>query len=573
MTAACTLLLALSALLLRANDAPKDWLTRLMDRLFGWFFRGFDAVFHRSAHGYTGAVRRLLKVKTLVLVVYAGLLWVTWQAFQVVPSGFIPSQDKQYLIGFAQLPDGASLDRTERVLRQMTDIALATPGVDNAVGFPGLSINGFMNAPNAALMFVGLDEFDARRSPDLSGPAINGRINMQMGAIQDAFIAFFTPPPVDGLGAIGGFKLQLEDQAGLGDEAMYQALQGVLMQAWQTPELAGVFSSYQINVPQLNAAIDREKAKQMGVDLNELFSTLQIYLGSLYVNDFNRFGKTYRVVVQADAQYRSDAEDIAQLKTRSASGEMVPLGAVLDVKQAFGPDRAMRYNAFPSADVNGAPAPGVSSGQARAVMERLLEEHLPRGISFEWTELTYQELLAGNTGVLVYPLVTLLVMLVLAALYESFRLPLAIILIVPLCMLFAIGGVWYTGGDKNIFTQIALFVLMGLACKNAILIVEFARELEIHDPTIGPVKAALEACRLRLRPILMTSIAFIMGVLPLVLSSGAGAEMRHAMGVAVFSGMLGVTLFGLFLTPVFYVLLAKRPPPPPVVQAPEERGA
>jgi multidrug efflux pump len=396
---------------------------------------------------------------------------------------------------------------------------------------------------------------------------------MQMGAIQDAFVMFFTPPPVDGLGAIGGFKLQLEDQAGLGDEAMYQAVQAVQMKAWQTPELAGVFSSYQINVPQLNAAIDREKAKQMGVDLNELFSTLQIYLGSLYVNDFNRFGKTYRVVVQADAQYRSDAEDIAQLKTRSSTGEMVPLGAVLDVRQAFGPDRAMRYNAFPSADINGAPAPGVSSGQARAVMERLLNDILPRGISFEWTELTYQEILAGNTAVLVYPLVALLVMLVLAALYESFRLPLAIILIVPLCMLFAIGGVWYTGGDKNIFTQIALFVLMGLACKNAILIVEFARELEIHDPTIGPVKAALEACRLRLRPILMTSIAFIMGVLPLVLSSGAGAEMRHAMGVAVFSGMIGVTLFGLFLTPVFYVLLAKRPPPPPVVQAPEERGA
>jgi multidrug efflux pump len=568
-----TLSPALAAILLRGKDAPKDLPTRAMDGLFGWFFRGFDAVFHRGAHGYACAVRRLLRVKTLVVLVYAGLLWVTWQAFQIVPSGFIPSQDKQYLIGFAQLPDGASLDRTERVLRQMTDIALATPGVDNAVGFPGLSINGFMNAPNAALMFIGLDDFDERTSPELSGPALANRINMQMGGIQDAFIAFFTPPPVDGLGAIGGFKLQLEDQAGLGDEAMYQALQGVLMQAWQTPELAGVFSSYQINVPQLHAAIDREKAKQLGIDLNELFSTLQIYLGSLYVNDFNRFGKTYRVVVQADAAYRSQAEDIARLETRTRDGRMVPLGAVLDVEQAFGPDRAMRYNAFPSADINGAAAPGVSSGQARAIMERLLETNLPRGIGFEWTELTYQEILAGNTGVFIYPLVALLVMLVLAALYESFRLPLAIILIVPLCMLFAIAGVWYTGGDKNIFTQIALFVLMGLACKNAILIVEFARELEIHDPTIGPVKAALEACRLRLRPILMTSIAFIMGVLPLVLSSGAGAEMRYAMGVAVFAGMVGVTLFGLFLTPVFYVLLAKRPPPPPVVQAPEERGA
>jgi len=565
-----TLSPALAALLLRGHDAPKDWLTRTMDALFGWFFRAFDAVFQRSGFAYTCAVRRLLRVKTLVVIVYVGLLWVTWQAFQWVPSGFIPSQDKQYLIGFAQLPDGASLDRTEQVLRKMTDIVLATPGVENAVGFPGLSINGFMNAPNAALMFVGLDAFDKRTTPELSGPALAQQVNIQMGGIQDAFIAFFTPPPVDGLGTIGGFKLQLEDQAGLGDEAMYQALQGVLMKAWQTPELAGVFSSYQINVPQLNAAIDREKAKQMGIDLNDLFSTLQIYLGSLYVNDFNRFGKTYRVVVQADAQYRSRAEDIAQLKTRNAAGEMVPLGAVLDVEQAFGPDRAIRYNAFPSADINGAAAPGVSSGQARTVMEGLLRDTLPRGIAFEWTELTYQEILAGNTAVLVYPLCALLVMLVLAALYESFRLPLAIILIVPLCMLFAILGVWYTGGDKNIFTQIALFVLMGLACKNAILIVEFARELEIHDPTIGPVKAALEACRLRLRPILMTSIAFIMGVLPLVLSSGAGAEMRHAMGVAVFSGMLGVTLFGLFLTPVFYVLLSKRPPQPPVATMTEE---
>ena len=326
------------------------------------------------------------------------------------------------------------------------------------------------------------------------------------------------------------------------------------MKAWQTPQLAGVFSSYQINVPQLNAAIDREKAKQMGVNLNELFATMQIYLGSLYVNDFNRFGKTYRVVVQADGQYRHQAEDVAQLKTRNAQGEMVPLGALVKMQPSFGPDRALRYNAFPSADINGAAAPGVSSGEARAKMEEILRETLPRGIAYEWTELTYQEILAGNSAVLVYPLCALLVMLVLAALYESFRLPLAIILIVPLCLLFAIGGVMYTGGDKNIFTQIALFVLMGLACKNAILIVEFARERELHDPSIGPVKAALEACRMRLRPILMTSIAFIMGVLPLVLSQGAGAEMRRAMGIAVFSGMVGVTLFGLFLTPVFYVL-------------------
>jgi len=493
------------------------------------------------------------------VLVYGGLLWVTFHAFQLVPGGFIPPPDKQYLVGFALLPDGASLERTDKITRQMTEIAQKTPGVQNVVSFPGLSINGFMNASNASLLFINLDEFENRRTPELSAPAIAGEINKRFAGIQGAFIAFFTPPPVEGLGTIGGFKLQLEDQAGLGDQVLYQSLQAALMKAWQTPELVGVFSSYQINVPQLNAVIDREKAKQLGVNLNDLFSTMQIYLGSLYVNDFNRFGKTYRVVVQADGSYRDNAEDIAQLKTRNTRGEMVPLGALLKMEPSFGPDRALRYNAFPSADLNGAPAPGVSSGQARAKMEEILRETLPRGITYEWTELTYQEILAGNTAVLVYPLCALLVMLVLAALYESFRLPLAIILIVPLCLLFAIGGVLLTGGDNNIFTQIALFVLMGLACKNAILIVEFARELEINEPGIGPVKAALEACRLRLRPILMTSIAFIMGVLPLVLSSGAGAEMRQAMGIAVFSGMLGVTIFGLFLTPVFYVLLAKRP--------------
>ena len=553
-----TLSPALAALLLRGHDAPKDWLTRAMDAAFGWFFRGFDYVFRRSANGYTWVIARFLRVKFLLVLVYGGLLWVTFHAFQLVPGGFIPPPDKQYLVGFALLPDGASLERTDKITRQMTEIAQKTPGVQNVVSFPGLSINGFMNASNASLLFINLDEFENRRTPELSAPAIAGEINKRFAGIQGAFIAFFTPPPVEGLGTIGGFKLQLEDQAGLGDQVLYQSLQAALMKAWQTPELVGVFSSYQINVPQLNAVIDREKAKQLGVNLNDLFSTMQIYLGSLYVNDFNRFGKTYRVVVQADGSYRDNAEDIAQLKTRNTRGEMVPLGALLKMEPSFGPDRALRYNAFPSADLNGAPAPGVSSGQARAKMEEILRETLPRGITYEWTELTYQEILAGNTAVLVYPLCALLVMLVLAALYESFRLPLAIILIVPLCLLFAIGGVLLTGGDNNIFTQIALFVLMGLACKNAILIVEFARELEINEPGIGPVKAALEACRLRLRPILMTSIAFIMGVLPLVLSSGAGAEMRQAMGIAVFSGMLGVTLFGLFLTPVFYVLLAKR---------------
>ena len=555
-----TLSPALAAALLRGHDAPKDAVTRVLDAAFGWLFRAFDTLFRNVARGYVRAVRRVLGFKFVVLVVYLALLGLTYVGFQRIPSGFIPSQDKQYLIGMAQLPDGASLDRTDEVLRRITDIALKTPGVAANDAFAGLSINGFTNAPNAGTVFFDLDPFSKRSTPALTASAIAQSVNQQLGQIQDAFIAVFPAPAVDGLGAIGGFKMQLEDRAGLGDEQLYQALQAVLMKAWQAPELAGVFSSYQINVPQLFADVDRVKAKRMGVDLNDVFSTLQIYLGSYYVNDFNQFGKTYRVVVQADSEFRATAEDIAGLKTRNHSGEMVPLGSLLEVKNSYGLDRAMRYNAFPSADINGAAAPGYSSGQAQAALERIVNETVPRGVSFEWTDLTYQEILAGNTASIVFPLCALLVFLVLAAQYESFKLPLAIILIVPMCLLFAIGGVWFTGGDKNIFTQIALFVLMGLACKNAILLVEFAREHELKRPTDGPVKAALEACRMRLRPILMTSIAFIAGVTPLVLSTGAGAEMRRAMGTAVLSGMLGVTFFGLFLTPVFYVLLHRQPP-------------
>ncbi len=562
-----TLSPALAALLLRPREAPKDALTRFMDRTLGWFFTRFDRLFKRSADKYQGTVARVLNRKALALVVYLVLIGFTYVAFQAVPRGFIPGQDKQYLVGFAQLPDGASLDRTEEVIRRMSEIAMKTPGVKDAVAFPGLSINGFTNATNAGIVFFGLDEFEKRRSPQLSGGAIAGEINKRMGGIQDAFIAVFPPPPVNGLGTIGGFKLQIEDRAGLGDQALFDAMKAMQTKAYQTPELARVFSSFQINVPQLFADVDRAKAKRMGVALTDVFDTMQINLGSLYVNDFNRFGRTYRVVVQADAPYRSRAEDIGQLKTRNAKGDLVPLGSVLKVGDSHGPDRAMRYNAFPSADLNGAAAPGFSSGQAQAAIERIAREVLPRGVTFEWTDLTYQEILAGNSAALVFPLCVLLVFLVLAAQYESFKLPLAIILIVPMCLLFAISGVWLTGGDNNIFTQIALFVLMGLACKNAILIVEFARELELKAAAHDPVRAALEASRMRLRPILMTSFAFIMGVVPLVFSSGAGAEMRHAMGVAVFSGMLGVTFFGLFLTPVFYVLLHRRGAPRPAAAA------
>ena len=363
----------------------------------------------------------------------------------------------------------------------------------------------------------------------------------------------FPPPAVQGLGTIGGFKLQIEDTTAVGYDELYRATQAVIAKARQAPELTGVFSSYEVSVPQIEADVNRVKAKEHGIALNDVFETMQIYLGSLYVNDFNRFGRTYQVIAQADAPYRSKPEDILRLQTRNAAGEMLPLGSVVRVSQSYGPDRVFRYNGYLTADINGGPAPGYSTGQAKAAMEKILAENLPNGVKYEWTDLTYQEVIAGNSSVFVFPLCVLLVVLVLAALYESWTLPLAIVLIVPMALLSAIAGVWLSGGDNNIFTQIAFFVLVGLASKNAILIVEFAKDRELAG--VAPVAAALEAARLRLRPILMTSIAFIMGVVPLVLSSGAGAEMRHAIGIAVFSGMLGVTFFGLFLTPVFYVLL------------------
>jgi len=485
--------------------------------------------------------------------VYAGLLALTLFGFNKVPHGFVPTQDKQYLVAFAQLPDAATLDRTERVIRQMAEIGRKQPGVENAVQFPGLSINGFVNAPNAGIVFFTLKPFDQRHGKAEYGLNIAGALNAKFGGIQDAFVAVFPPPPVNGLGTVGGFKLELEDRAGLGEAALNDATQAILGRAYQTPALAGLFSGYRINVPQLDVEVDREKVKREGIVLTDLFQTMQAYLGSVYVNDFNKFGRTYQVKVQADAQFRATADNIAQLKVRNAQGAMVPLGSVITVKQSHGPDQGLRYNGYPSADINGGPAPGYSSGQAQEAIEGIMRDVLPNGIGYEWTDLTYQQKLSGNTAVFIFPLCVLLVFLVLAAQYESWSLPLAVILIVPMSLLCAIGGVWLTKGDNNIFTQIGFLVLIGLACKNAILIVEFARELHLQGKS--RVEAALEACRIRLRPILMTSFAFIMGVLPLVFSSGAGAEMRHAMGVAVFSGMLGVTFFGLVLTPVFYVVI------------------
>ncbi len=550
-----TLSPALSAILLKSREAPPDRLTRVLDRGLGWLFRPFNRVFRSGSERYGRAVASIIRRGGFALAVYAGLLGLTLLGFTKVPHGFVPTQDKQYLVAFAQLPDAATIDRTEKVIRRMADIGRQQPGVDNAVQFPGLSINGFVNAPNAGIVFFTLKPFDERHGKDEYGLNIANALNAKFSAVQDAFVAVFPPPPVNGLGQVGGFKLELEDRAGLGETALNDATQALIGKAYQTPELAGVFTGYRISVPQLEVEVDREKVKQEGITLTDLFQTMQVYLGSIYANDFNRFGRTYQVKVQADAQYRATAENITQLKVRNDSGQMVPLGSVLQVKPSHGPDQGLRYNGYPAADINGGPAPGYSSGQAEAAIERLAGEVLPNGIGYEWTDLSYQQRLSGNTAVFIFPLCVLLAFLVLAAQYESWSLPLAVILIVPMCLLCAITGVWLTKGDNNIFTQIGFLVLMGLACKNAILIVEFARELHMRGRP--PVEAALEACRIRLRPILMTSFAFIMGVLPLVFSSGAGAEMRHAMGVAVFSGMLGVTFFGLMLTPVFYVTIQK----------------
>lgn len=554
-----TLSPALSALLLKGHDAPKDRLTRIIDTLFGrWLFAPFNRFFSKLSSGYGFVVKKIIRGGALVVTLYIVLVGLTGLQFHTTPSGYIPAQDKQYLIAFAQLPNAASLDRSARVIEEMTSIALAHPGVEAALGFPGLSVNGFTNATNSGIVFVMLSDFDERTEPSMSANAIAAELNGQYSSIEEAFVAIFPPPPVMGLGTIGGFRLQIEDRAGYGFKELNDITSQVMQKAYQTPELAGVFSSYQVNVPKLDIAVNRDKTKQQGVDLNQLFQTMQGYMSSTYVNDFNLFGRTFQVNMQADQQFRANAEQIGQLKVRNNNGEMVSLDSFIQVRDIAGPDRVMHYNGFTTAEINGGPAPGFSSGEAQAAIERILDETLPYGMTYEWTELTYQQILTGNANMLVFPLVIVLVFMVLAAQYESVRLPMAIVLIIPMTLLSALSGVLLYGGDNNILTQIGLIVLVGLATKNAILIVEFAKELQDQGMTI--MEAILEAGRLRLRPILMTSIAFIMGVAPLVFSTGAGAEMRQAMGVAVFSGMIGVTVFGLLLTPLFYYYLAKRAP-------------
>jgi len=550
-----TLSPALAALLLRPKEAKPDRFTRMLNFLFGWFFRAFNWTFDKVNGWYGRLLGRVIRMAAVTMLIYLGLIGLTWMGFKSVPVGFIPTQDQGYLVGIARLPDGASLERTGQVVARACSLARQVPGVRNTVEFPGYEPLNGVNSPNVGAFFIGLDAFEKRKTPELSGTAITKAIAGKLSSIQEGFVAVFPPPPVQGIGNAGGFKLMVQDRRNEGYAALQQATAKLAAEANNSPGLANVFSTFRASVPQLYVDVDRVKARSMGVPLGNVFDTLQTYMGSLYVNDFNRFGRTYHVTAQADAKYRLRAEDIGRLRTRNKAGEMVPLSAVAKIEESTGPDRVTRYNLYTAADLLGDVGPGVSSGQAMEQLEALAARTLPSTFSYEWTEMTLQQKLAGNTAAYIFPLCVLFVFLTLAAQYESWTLPLAIILIVPMCLLSAIAGVWWRDMDNNIFTQIGLVVLVGLACKNAILIVEFAKEEQGRGA--DRVQAAASAARLRFRPILMTSFAFILGVVPLVLAKGAGAEMRQALGTAVFFGMLGVTFFGLLLTPVFYVVIRR----------------
>ena len=559
-----TLSPALAAKLLKSHDAPKDGPSRLIDRLFGWLFRPFNRFFNRSSQRYEGAVSRALGKRGAVFAVYVVLLIGAGAMFKAVPAGFIPVQDKLYLIAGVKMPEGASIERTDAVLKKMAKLAMEVEGVQDEIAFPGLNPLQFTNTPNSGVVFFNLKPFGERKN---SAEQITAELNQKFAGIQEGFTFAFMPPPIQGLGNGSGWSLFIEDRTRLGYGELQNAVQAFQGAASQTPGLGFPISSYQANVPQLDAEVDRVKAKAQGVPLTELFDTLQTYLGSAYVNDFSMFGRTWQVIAQADGGFRDQVEDIANLRTRNANGEMVPIGSMVNIKQTYGPDPVIRFNGYPAADLLGEADPRVlSSGEAMAKVTELAQEVLPPGMGIDWSDLSYQQATQGKAALVVFPLAVLLAFLVLAALYESWTLPLAVILIVPMTLLSALFGVWVMGGDNNVFVQVGLVVLMGLACKNAILIVEFARELELQGK--GIVESALEACRLRLRPIIMTSVAFIAGTVPLVLSSGAGAEVRSVTGITVFAGMLGVTLFGLFLTPVFYVALRKLANRPLVSHAP-----
>lgn len=546
-----TLSPALAAILLQPRDARPDVFNRLLNGLLGWFFRLFNSVFSAGTSLYVGLVARLLKFSVVVMIIYLGLLGVTYWQFDRAPSGFVPQQDKGYILLNVQLPDSSSVERTERIMNRIEELARKTPGVAHTVGISGQSLLLNATAPNYGSMYVLLDEFKNRRAAGRSSEDIAASLVEKCDQqVKGAMVTAVSPPPIDGLGSTGGFKMIIEDRGNLGQAELQRISDRIVDAGGRSSDLRGLFNSSRADTPWLTLEFDRTKCMALGVDVSDVFSALQVYFGSFYVNNFNEFGRTWQVNVQADQQFRSDAADLGQLQVRSRQGQMIKLATLIDTRATSGPVMVMRYNMYSATAITGDAATGVSSGQAVERMQEIADRNLPRSMAYDWTELTYLQLQAGNAAIAVFALAVVFVFLVLAAQYESWALPLAVILVVPMCLLCAISGVILAGRDINLFTQIGFVVLVGLASKNAILIVEFAKHQEEEGK--NRQEAVLEASRLRLRPILMTSLAFILGVVPLVVAMGAGAEMRRDLGLAVFSGMLGVTIFGLFLTPVFY---------------------
>jgi len=549
-----TLSPALCALLLKQRHEHRDPLSWTLNLVLGWFFKLFDKAFSLSTAGYLWIVGKLLRVSLLVLVVYGGLLYLTGWSFNRMPTGFIPNQDQGYLFVVVQLPDSASLERTDKAMAHCDEIIRGTEGVAHTIRISGMSFVLGANGSHLGTMFVVLDPFEERRTPDLRADAVAAKLRTRLyGEVPEAKVAVFGAPPVRGLGSTGGFKIMVEDRGNDGPAALQEQTDNLVREGNQRPGLVGLFSVFSANTPQLYLDIDRTKCKSLGVALSDVFATLQVELGGLYVNDFNQFGRTFQVNAQADVPFRMQPEDLRRLQVRNRKGNMVPLGTVVEVEDRGGPFVINRYNMYPAAAINGAAVPGMSSGDVIAAVQRLAAEQLPASMAFEWTELVYLQIIAGSSTLFVFGGAVMLVFLVLAGQYESWSLPLGVILVVPMCILSSVMGIALAGMDINIFTQIGFVVLVGLASKNAILIVEFAKAK--RESGMPRFEATLAACKLRLRPIMMTSFAFILGVLPLVISAGAGAEMRRTLGTAVFSGMLGVTLFGIFLTPVFYYVI------------------
>ena len=546
---------AMSVILLRPKAEQKDILTRFFNGTLGWFFRGFNRAFDWMIARYGRSVAGLVRKVAIVMILYLGLVALTGYGFRITPTGFVPQQDQGYLLVGCQLPDGASLERTQAVTAKALAMLKETPGVKTTLIINGFSILTGTSTSNVASLFVILDAFHERKSPELSADGILNTIRGKFSQIPEALILAFGPPPIQGVGSTGGFTLMVQDRRGGSFKQLEAVSQSLVDAAEQRPELVGMFAGFRAETPEIYVDVDRSKAKSMDVPLDSIFDTLQIYLGSAYANDFTFLGRSFQVNVQADSKFRVTPTDILKLKTRNVEGQMVPLSTIASIKEAYGPAFITRYNLYTASAISGSSSPGYSSGDAIRIMEELCRQLLPPGFGFEWTDLALQQILAGNTALFVFPLCVLFVFLTLAAQYESWALPFAIILIVPMCLLSSLAGVLLRGMDNNIFTQIGFVVLVGLACKNAILIVEYAKQIE--DAGKDTISAVVEACKLRLRPILMTSFAFIAGVVPLVVGTGAGAEMRQTLGTAVFSGMLGVTLFGIFLTPVFYVMIRR----------------